>query len=91
MRNWNLSILLGLALAAAACNPSDRRDAREQTKQDLEKAKQDLKKAQRELSKDYKEADRQTEKALSDARAKIHETLREQNVDRDKRTDPDKQ
>ena len=88
MRYVGLSMLIGLALAASACNESDQRDvnarmrdAHEQAKKDFDKAKQDLKKAQGELSKDYKEADRQAEKALSSAREKIHKTLRNQNVE----------
>ena len=99
VRYFNLSLLMGLVLAVSACNRSEDRDARrdahdahEQAKQDLQKAKQDLKQAQREFNKDYKEADRKAEQALSDARAKIHQTLRDQKVDRDnKSTDPDKQ
>jgi hypothetical protein len=96
MRYLVLSMLIGLTLAAGACNQSDQRDvnarmrdAHEQAKKDFDKAKQDLKKAQGELSKDYKEVDRQAEKALSDTRAKIHKTLRDQNVeDHDKDTNP---
>src|SRR5271166_318516 len=99
VRYFSLPVLMGLVLAASACNQSDKRDARrdmhdarDQAKEDLQKAKQDLKQAGRELNKDYKEADRQAERALSDARDKIHKTLRDQNVDRDhKNTDPDKQ
>lgn len=98
MRYLSLPLFMGLALLGSACNQSDRRDTRtdmrdahQQAKQDLDKAKQDLKKAQREFSKDYKEADREAEHALSDARAKIHESLHDQKVDRDnKSTDPDK-
>jgi vacuolar-type H+-ATPase subunit H len=87
MRYLGLSMLIGLALSVAACNESDQRDARakmhdahEEAKKDLDKAKQDLKQAKSEFSKDYKEADRETEKALSSARDKIHQTLRDQNV-----------
>jgi F0F1-type ATP synthase membrane subunit b/b' len=90
VRNWSLSTLLVVALTAAACSRSDRRDAKSQIHDAQQQVKQDLRDAQREIHKDLKQANRDAEHALSEARREIRETIHDQKERGRKKDDPDK-